>query len=129
MAQLRQSIDQFVERDTVILVVGPEDSQKFASYFSRNDLPFFGLPDPNHTVLKQYGQEINLFKLGRMPAQVLVDKQGIARYVHYGKSMRDIPSPEEIITLIEEVVPADLSQREALTSQSADKEDLIRRTE
>lgn len=111
MAQLRQTFDEFVVRDTVILVVGPEDADKFASYFSRNDLPFFGLPDPNLTVLKQYGQEINLFKLGRMPAQVLVDKQGIARFVHYGKSMRDIPPTEEIVTLIDKIVPADLPQR------------------
>ena len=122
MAQLRQSFDQFAVRDTVILVVGPEESHKFASYFSKNDLPFWGLPDPNHSVLKQYGQEINLFKLGRMPAQVLVDKQGIARYVHYGTSMRDIPPAEEIITLIDKIIPADVCQRVALTSRPADKE-------
>ena len=42
-----------------------------------------GLPDPKHSVLKRYGQEIKLFKLGRMPAQVIVDKQGQARYAHY----------------------------------------------
>lgn len=129
MAQLRQTFDQFVERDTVILVVGPEDSHKFASYFSRNNLPFVGLPDPKHTVLTQYGQEINLFKFGRMPAQVLVDKQGIARNVHYGKSMKDIPPAEEIISLIDKIDPADRPRRVSLTSRPADKEELIRSTE
>jgi peroxiredoxin Q/BCP len=48
-------------------------------------------------VLKLYGQEIKLFKFGRMPAQVVVDKEGIARFVHYGKSMSDIPSNDEIL--------------------------------
>jgi peroxiredoxin Q/BCP len=103
MAQLRQDIDQFIERDTAVLVIGPENAQKFANYFAENDLPFVGLPDPNHTVLKQYGQEIKLFKFGRMPAQVLVDKQGIARYVHYGKSMSDIPATDEIVAMLDEI--------------------------
>ena len=74
MAQLRQDLEQFAEREVAILVIGPEDARKFASYFSKHHLPFIGLPDPKHQVLKQYGQEIKLFKFGRMPAQVLVDK-------------------------------------------------------
>ena len=103
MAQLRQELDRFTERDVAVLVIGPENAQRFASYFTKNRLPFLGLPDPKHSVLKLYGQEIKLFKFGRMPAQMLVDKQGIARYVHYGKSMSDIPSNEELLTLIDEM--------------------------
>ena len=103
MAQLRQDIDQFTERDTAVLVIGPENAKKFAKYFAENDLPFVGLPDPNHTILKQYGQEVKLFKFGRMPAQVLVDKQGIARFVHYGKSMSDIPATDEIVALLDQI--------------------------
>ncbi|MGC9335845.1 MAG: hypothetical protein ACP5JJ_17000, partial [Anaerolineae bacterium] len=58
-----------------------------------------GLPDPKHSVLKLYGQEVDLFKLGRMPAQVLIDKEGVARFVHYGHSMSDIPENKEILAL------------------------------
>jgi peroxiredoxin len=102
MAQLRQDYKEFVERNVAILVVGPDNAEQFARYFSQNDLPFLGLPDPKHKVLKLYGQEINLFKLGRMPAQALIDREGIVRYVHYGKSMSDIPSNEELLSLIDE---------------------------
>jgi hypothetical protein len=49
------------------------------------------------------GQEIKLFKLGRMPAQVLIDKAGVARYVHYGHSMSDIPENAEILALADEL--------------------------
>jgi peroxiredoxin len=101
MAQLRQDYAAFVERDTEVLVLGPEDANKFQSYFSENDLPYPGIPDPQHSVLKLYGQEVNLFKLGRMPAQVVVDKQGVARFVHYGKSMQDIPEDAELFALID----------------------------
>jgi peroxiredoxin Q/BCP len=100
---LRQDHQQFVNRDVVILVIGPEDASKFADYFGENQLPFAGLPDPKHRVLKLYGQEIKIFKLGRMPAQILVDKEGIVRFVHYGDSMRDIPANKEILKLVDKM--------------------------
>jgi peroxiredoxin Q/BCP len=54
-------------------------------------------------VLKRYGQEVNLFKLGRMPAMLVVDRQGMARFVHYGHSMQDIPDNEQVLSLIKKV--------------------------
>ena len=101
MAQLRQDFAEFSERDTAVITLGPEDADAFANYFSENNLPFIGLPDPKHSVLKLYGQEIKLFKFGRMPAQVLVDKQGIARFIHYGHSMKDIPETLDMLDLID----------------------------
>jgi hypothetical protein len=79
--------------------VGPEDAKAFADYFGKEALPFIGLPDPTASALKLYEQEVNLFKLGRMPAQVLIDKAGVARYVYYGHSMSDIPKNEELLAL------------------------------
>ena len=103
MAQLRQDFGEFEKRDTQIVVVGPEDADAFKAYWEKNDLPFIGLPDSKVTVLKLYGQEVNLFKLGRMPAQVIVDKKGVARYAHYGHSMSDIPENSELISLLDQV--------------------------
>jgi peroxiredoxin Q/BCP len=100
MAQLRQDYDKFTAQDTEIVVIGPEDADSFSAYWKNHRLPFIGLPDPNHTVLKRYGQEVNLFKFGRMPAQVTIDKQGLARFVHYGHDARDIPANEEILDLL-----------------------------
>jgi peroxiredoxin len=101
MAQLRQDFAEFEKRQTTVLVIGPENAAAFLKYFSENSLPFTGLPDPAHSVLKTYGQEINLFKFGRMPAQVLVDKVGMARFVHYGHDMTDIPQNSEMLALID----------------------------
>jgi peroxiredoxin Q/BCP len=103
MAQLRQDFAKFVQRDAEIIVVGPENGQAFKDYWQKEQLNFVGLPDPKHTVLKQYGQEIKLFKLGRMPAQVIVDKQGQARYVHYGHSMSDIPENDELLIILDQL--------------------------
>ena len=103
MAQLRLDYAQFVARDVEIVVIGPEDAAQFAGYFAKESLPFVGLPDPTASVLKLYGQEVKLFKLGRMPAQVLIDKAGVARYVHYGHSMSDIPENRELLALSDEI--------------------------
>ena len=100
MAQLRQDFEKFVDLETAIVVVGPEDATAFARYWQEHELPFIGLPDPKHSVLKLYGQQIKLFKFGRMPAMVVIDKKGVVRFVHYGHSMSDIPENSELfITL------------------------------
>jgi peroxiredoxin Q/BCP len=103
MAQLRQDYKRFVKLSAEIIVVGPENSESFQKFWMKEDLPFIGLPDPEHRILKLYGQEANLFKLGRLPAQMLVDKSSILRYVHYGHSMADIPSNKEIMNLIKAI--------------------------
>jgi peroxiredoxin len=101
MAQLRLDYEKFVSQETVILVLGPEDAKAFASYWQKNDLPFVGLPDPTHSVLKKYGQEVNLFKFGRMPAQVTIDKSGQVRFIHYGHDAADIPANDEILEVLQ----------------------------
>lgn len=101
MAQLRQDYDKFQAVDTVVLVVGPDGFDDFQKYWQEHDLPFTGLPDPSHSVLKLYGQEIKLFKFGRMPAMAIVDKEGIVRFVHYGHSMSDIPENADVLATLQ----------------------------
>jgi peroxiredoxin len=103
MAQLRHDYQEFLNRQAQVIVVGPEDAKAFRTYWQTHDLPFIGLPDPKASVLKLYGQEVNLFKLGRMPAQVIVDKNGVARFVHYGHDMTDIPANTEVFALLDQL--------------------------
>ncbi|MBF7096653.1 redoxin domain-containing protein [Alkalibacter sp. M17DMB] len=103
MAQLRQDHSKFVEKDTVVVAVGPEDTDTFAKYWAENDMPFPGIPDPDHTIADLYEQKVSIIKLGRMPAQVIIDKQGIVRYIHYGNSMKDIPHNKEVLKILDEL--------------------------
>jgi peroxiredoxin Q/BCP len=100
---LRHNYSRFVQRQAQVIVVGPEDAEAFETYWQKNNLPFIGLPDLKASVLKLYGPEVNLFKLGRMPAQVIVDKVGVARFVHYGHSMFDIPENAEVLALLDQL--------------------------
>ena len=66
-------------------------------------MPFVGIPDPEHKVASLYGQEFNIFKLGRMPEVVVVDKNGNLRLKHKGKFIGDIPSNKKILALLDEI--------------------------
>jgi peroxiredoxin Q/BCP len=103
MAQLRDAYDRFTARHSEVIVVGPDGPAAFERYWTQKQLPFVGLPDPGHRVLKQYGQEVKIFKLGRMPAQVIVDRSGQVRFVHYGHAMHDIPANSEIIAVLDQL--------------------------
>lgn len=97
MAQLRQDYQKFVDRNTEVIAVGPDSLNDFQAFWEEHAMPFIGLADPEHEAASRYQQEVNLLKLGRIPAQMIVDQDGILRYVHYAKSMADIPENEEIL--------------------------------
>jgi len=73
----------------------------FRRYWKRENIPYTGLPDPDHLVSRTYRQEVNLFKFGRMPLVCVVGHNGRIRYVHYGASMSDIPTNETLFEVID----------------------------
>jgi peroxiredoxin Q/BCP len=103
LARLRDDYGQFTSRDAEILAVGPNDANTFKRYWVDESIPFVGLPDPDHSVARAYRQEVNLFKLGRMPLSCIVDAKGFVRFAHYGASMRDIPTSQELWHVIDEL--------------------------
>ncbi len=84
-----------------LLSLGPDGPRAFQKYWQENDIPFPGMPDLHSKVAERYAQEVNLFKLGRMPALFVIDKQGVIRYAHYGESMSDIPSTSEVLAVLD----------------------------
>jgi peroxiredoxin len=103
LARLRDGYEKFTNRNVLILAVGPNASVAFKQYWQNEKIPFIGLPDPKHSVARMYKQEVNLFKWGRMPLNCVVDGRGYIRYAHYGNSMSDIPSNEELLQVIDEL--------------------------
>ena len=103
MAQLRRDYGEFVKRCTEVIAIGPEKPLAFADWWREHAMPFPGLADPEHTVSKLYGQEVSFFKLGRMPAQLIIDKNGMIRYRHYGNSMKDIAENSDLLSKLDEL--------------------------
>jgi len=96
MAQLRDDYPEFTRRGTEILATGPDGREKFRWWWKHLDMPFPGLPDPEHRVARLYGQQVKLLRLGRMPAAFVVDRGGEIRFERFGGSMRDLAGTEEL---------------------------------
>jgi peroxiredoxin Q/BCP len=101
LAQLRQDYREFIARDAEVLVIGPDGPRAFQRTWEKEAFLFPGLADPQHKVADAYNQEVNLLKLGRMPALIVVDKRGQIRFEHYGESMSDIPLNQEVLKLLD----------------------------
>lgn len=86
-----------------MIAIGPEKAEAFTKWWHEHGMPFIGLPDPDHAVSKKYGQQVKLLKLGRLPAQLVIDKKGVIRFVHYGHSMSDIVENGELLALLEKL--------------------------
>ena len=100
---MRDDYAAFSARDAQIICIGPDNAQAYQRHWAENKLPYLGLPDPRHQVSNLYGQEWNIFKLGRVPALMLVDKDGQIRYQHYGDSMKDIPENSLILGMLDKI--------------------------
>ncbi len=100
---MRDHYPDFTSRGADILAVGPNDMDSFKKYWEKENIPFIGLPDLDHITARKYRQEVNLFKLGRMPLNCIVDTEGRIRYVHYGSSMSDIPDNETFLNVIDQI--------------------------
>ncbi len=103
MAQLRQDYQRFIENNTEIVTVGPEDVKGFTSWWHEHQMPFIGIPDPKHDIAGLYSQEFKVLKGGRLPALIVIDRDGKIRLSHYADSPSDIPSDEEILALLEKL--------------------------
>lgn len=88
-------------RDAEILVVGPDPHAMFKLYWGKEKMPFVGLADPRHSVANRYEQEVSLWKMGRMPALLIVDKKGRVRFMHYAENMKDYPTLPEMYAVLD----------------------------
>jgi hypothetical protein len=66
-------------------------------------MPVTGIADPHQIIAKLYGQETKILKLGRMPALFVIDREGLIRFRHHGKSVSDIPPNNDIFDLLEKL--------------------------
>lgn len=98
---MRQDYQKFVERNTEIITIGPEDASAFKDWWHDHQMPFIGIPDPQHDVAKLYSQQFNLFKGGRLPALSVIDKEGKIRFMHYAALPSDIPPNEQVLNLLD----------------------------
>jgi peroxiredoxin len=100
---MRDNYTEFASRGAEILAIGTDSASSFQSHWKKENIPYIGLSDPKASVPRLYRQEVNLFKLGRMPLNCVVDIEGNIRYIHYGSNMTDIPDDETFLNVIDQL--------------------------
>ncbi len=100
MLQLQEDIKKFASKKIKVVVVCPERVGAVEKFKAINDTTFDMVSDHTHQLAKEYGQQFKLLKLGRMPAQLLIDKSGALIFKHYAQSMKDIVENQEILKLV-----------------------------
>lgn len=100
---MKKDFNDFKNRKAQIVVVAPHGAGKVKNYWARENLPFFGIPDPEGTLGKLYGQEWNPIKLGRMPSLFIIDQKGVITFAQYAKNMADIPENDRLFKILEEL--------------------------
>jgi peroxiredoxin len=53
--QLRQGYQEFIDRNTEVIAVGPEAVKLLLGYWHSEKIPFIGIPDPAHIIAKLFG--------------------------------------------------------------------------
>lgn len=120
--------NEFRGKDAKVYIVLQSDPKLIKESIEEKDMPFDIICDPNQRFYNQYkinpakskfgmisinaikkvikGQKMGI-KHGKyegnelqLPAVFFIDEEGIYRYVHYGKDVADIPTIDEMLTLI-----------------------------
>ena len=98
---MRENYQEFEKRGVEVLIIDPDGPRAFKRYWEEEKMPFPGCADIDSKVADTYQQEVNILKLGRMPAEIIIDRTGIIRYFHYGELMSDIPLIQQMLEVID----------------------------
>ena len=91
---------KFKDLNAVIYAILPDNLKNAQNFESEFAIEYPIYYDDKKKVNKMLKQEVKPLKLGRMPALLIVDKQGIIRYAYYSDSMSDIPENEDLFKLL-----------------------------
>lgn len=98
---MHRDIEKFKALNTVVLgvLVAKENTGKeFNEKIIKNGYPL--LLDTNEQVASAYAQESKILKGGRMPAVLVIGTDRKIQFIHYGDSMKDIPTNDALLDFL-----------------------------
>lgn len=102
MVQFQEAYQQFVQSDTEILVIDPQETFRVIDWREKLKTSFHFLADPTAWVCAQYGvakQIVVHEEWVNLPSAFIVDKSGILQYAHVGRGwpMSERAEPEDLL--------------------------------
>ncbi len=100
MMQLHQDLAKFNALNINIVVICPEKRESVVKFTEKTPLDLNLVSDSKHIIANRYNQQVNWLKLGRMPAQIVIDKNGKKVFEHFSNSMSDIVENDAVLNAI-----------------------------
>jgi len=100
--RLGKEVDKLKNLNTEIYAITAdrfENARRLELHYTKSAFPIFF--DRKHEVVRMLHQEVKIFKLGRLPAVLIVDVEGTIKWTYYGSDFRDIPTNKEIFEALE----------------------------
>lgn len=104
LIRIANDLNKFKELDTEVYVITAdrfENARRLELVYLKGKFPIYF--DMDHEVVNLLKQDVKILHLGRLPAVLIVDKEGIVQYAYYGSSMVDIPSNRALIRTLNKI--------------------------
>jgi len=106
MGHIRGIYDEFEKRGARVAVIMAESLPRMQEFLKTHDYPFPLLSDVRREVVKAYGVYVRMnfesVNISR-PAEVIVDKDKIVRYIYVGSIQTDFPKDEDIFAVLDDL--------------------------
>lgn len=100
---MRGKYGDFQARNAEVIAVAPDTLDHAKTFFTRNDIPFPCLADPDRKVFRLYDVKSAMVSLGQRPGLFVIDGAGVVRYAHLGFQQWEIPSVEDTLKVLDEI--------------------------
>jgi len=102
--RLRKNLEKFHQLNAEIYAITAdryENARRLELHYAKGAFPIFF--DKTHEVVRLLHQEVKILKLGRLPATLIIDEEGVIKWAYYGDNFRDLPSNNEIFKVLEQI--------------------------
>ncbi len=100
---MRRDYTAYQAANVSVFAIAAQSPGALRQWTDKNPLPFDWLADTDRAVIKAYGLYVLLsydsFRLAR-PAAVLIDSQGVVRFIYRCRHQWDIPSSEVMMAAV-----------------------------
>lgn len=108
---VRDIYEEFERRDTAILGVSAELQEVLGKYLKAHELPFTIVNDADREVIQRYdifydSRDIKPdSKRGLIakPTNMILDPEGVVRYLYIGENQEDFPSDQEMFEVLDRI--------------------------
>ncbi|RJP34885.1 MAG: hypothetical protein C4536_01740 [Actinobacteria bacterium] len=106
MVHVREIMEEYEKRDAGVLGLTAQDPEELRKYLTFHVMPFRLLNDVGLGVIRDYGldDEVGLPRgVIPRPAEIVLDREGIMRFIYVAEESDDFPTDEAIFTVLDRI--------------------------